>query len=177
MFLSHIFLEISHHFYIFKPKYKTVNWIIRNTCKLKFHTNLKALLEPIQDEISNLKWLISDLEMNTDRLKYLPVNHDKEWFLISAEEMKVLCKTEIQIIWGVFVGILETQEIEPSQIDLPFADGNGQIWENGNLQVEYSKIEIIAWDSSYTIVKFTDPIMSEKFKAFFQEAIELEKYK
>ncbi|MDI9862817.1 hypothetical protein QM480_00670 [Flectobacillus sp. DC10W] len=154
-----------------------MNWIIRNTSKLKFHTNLKVLLEPIQDEISNLKWLISDLEMNTYQLKYLPVNHDKEWFLISAEEMKVLCKTEIQIIWGVFVGILETQEIEPSQIDLPFADGNGQIWENGNLQVEHSKIEIIAWDSSYTIVKLTDPIMSEKFKAFFQEAIELEKYK
>jgi hypothetical protein len=91
--------------------------------------------------------------------------------------MNVLRKTEIQIIWGVFVGILKTQEIEPSQIDLPFADGNGQIWKNGNLQVEQAKIEIIAWDSSYTIVKFTDPSMSEKFKAYFQEAIELERYK
>lgn len=58
--------------------------------------------------------------------------------------MNVLRKTEIQIIWGVFVGILKTQEIEPSQIDLPFADGNGQIWKNGNLQVEQAKIEIIA---------------------------------
>ncbi|MDI9858185.1 hypothetical protein [Flectobacillus roseus] len=154
-----------------------MNWIIRNTRKLKFHTNLKVLLEPIQDEISNLKWIISDLELNTDQLKYLPINHDKDWFLISAEEMNVLRKTEIQIIWGVFVGILKTQEIEPSQIDLPFADGNGQIWKNGNLQVERAKIEIIAWDSSYTIVKFTDPSMSEKFKAYFQEAIELERYK
>lgn len=96
MFSFYIFLEISHHFYIFKPKYKTVNWIIRNTSKLKFHTNLKVLLEPIQDEISNLKWLISDLEMNTYQLKYLPVNHDKEWFLISAEEMKVLCKQKFK---------------------------------------------------------------------------------
>ena len=154
-----------------------MNWIIRNTRKLKFHTNLKVLLEPIQDEISNLKWLISDLELNTDQLKHLPINHDKDWFLISAEEMNVLRKTEIQIIWGVFVGLLKTQEIEPSQIDLPVAEGISQIWKNGNLQVEQAKIEIIAWDSSYTIVKFTDPSMSEKFKAYFQEAIELERYK
>jgi hypothetical protein len=78
---------------------------------------------------------------------------------------------------GRICRILKTQEIEPSQIDLPFADGNGQIWKNGNLQVEQAKIEIIAWDSSYTTVKFTDPSMSEKFKAYFQEAIELERYK
>jgi hypothetical protein len=62
-----------------------VNWIIRNTRKLKFHTNLKVLLEPIQDEISNLKWLISDLELNTDQLKYLPINHDKDWFLMQKK--------------------------------------------------------------------------------------------
>jgi hypothetical protein len=73
-----------------------VNWIIRNTRKLKFHTNLKVLLEPIQDEISNLKWLISDLELNTDQLKYLPINHDKDWFLISAEEMMFSVKQKFK---------------------------------------------------------------------------------
>mgnify|MGYP004271290885 FL=1 len=38
-------------------------------------------------------------------------------------------------------------------------------------------MEIIAWDSSYTIVKFTEKGMSDRFKAYFDEAIELEKYK
>ncbi len=49
--------------------------------------------------------------------------------------------------------------------------------ENGNLQVKNSKVEIIAWDSSFTIVKFTEKKISDKFKEYFDEAIELEKYK
>ena len=43
-----------------------------------------------------------------------------------------------------------------------------EIWKNGNLQVENSKIEIIAWDSSYTIVKFSEKKMSDKFKEYFE---------
>ncbi len=37
-------------------------------------------------------------------------------------------------------------------------------------------MEIIAWDSSYTIIKFTEKAMSDKFKEYFDEAIELEIY-
>lgn len=154
-----------------------MNWIIRNTNKLKFHTNLKVLLTPIEKEIKDLKWLISDLEINTSEMEKLPINYEKDWFLISATEMNIIRNTNTQIIWGTFSGIPNNQEIEPNQIDLPFAEGNEQIWKNGNLQVVNSKIEIIAWDSSYTIVKFTEDKMSEKFKEYFQEAIELEKYK
>lgn len=154
-----------------------MNWIIRNTSKLKFHTNLKVLLMPIENEIKNLKWLISDLEINTSEMEKLPINHQKDWFLISATEMNIIRDTDTQIIWGAFSGIPNNQEIEPNQIDLPFAEGNELIWKNGNLQVVNSKIEIIAWDSSYTIVKFADNEMSDKFKKYFQEAIELENYK
>ena len=154
-----------------------MNWIIRNTSKLNFHTNLKILLTPIENEIKDLKWLISDLEINTSEIEKLPINHEKDWFLISANEMSAICDTDTQIIWGAFSGIPKNQEIEPNQIDLPFAEGNEQIWINGNMQVKNSKIEIIAWDSSYTIVKFTDNKMSDKFKEYFQEAVELEKYK
>ena len=154
-----------------------MNWIIRSTSKLKFHTNLKILLMPIENEIKELKWLISDLEINTSEMEKLPINHEKDRYLISATEMNTIRDTDTQIVWGAFSGILNTQEIEPNQINLPYAEGNEQIWKNGNLQVMNSKIEIIAWDSSYTIVKFTDDKMSNKFKEYFQEAIELEKYK
>jgi hypothetical protein len=132
---------------------------------------------PIENEIKDLKWLISDLEINTSEIEKLPINHEKDWFLISAVEMNIIRDTDTQLIWGALSGIPNNQEIEPEQIELPFAEGNEQIWKNGNLQVVNSKIEIIAWDSSYTIVKFTDNEMSDKFKAYFQEAIELENYK
>lgn len=31
-----------------------MNWIIRNTDKLKFHTNLEVLLKPIENDIKEL---------------------------------------------------------------------------------------------------------------------------
>lgn len=154
-----------------------MNWIIKNTCKLKFHTNLKALLKPIEDDIKELKWFVSDLEINTSEMQKLPINNEKDWFLISSLEMNILRQTDTQIIWGVFSGINNNLEIKTDQIELPFAEGNDMIWENGNLQIESSRIEIIAWDSSYTIVKFTDKELSEKFKSYFEEAIKLEDFK
>jgi hypothetical protein len=152
-----------------------VNWIIRNTNKLKYHTDLSVLLEPIKEDIKELKWLISDLDINTSEMEKLPINHEKDWFLISSREMEMICKTDTQIIWGVFSGVDKNLEITTDLIEFPYADGNEDIWKNGNLQVENSKVEIIAWDSSYTIVKFTEKRMSDKFREYFQEAIELEK--
>jgi hypothetical protein len=154
-----------------------LNWIIRNTKKLKYHTNLYELLKPIEQDIQGLKWLISDLEINTSEMEKLPINHEKDWFLITSQEMKTICETDTQIIWGTFSGMENKIELEIERIILPYAEGNAEIWKNGNLQIKNSKIEIIAWDSAYTIVKFTEKEMSDKFKDYFDEAIELEKYK
>ena len=110
-------------------------------------------------------------------MEKLPINHEKDWFLISSQEMKEVCETDTQIVWGAFSGIDKNAELKTDRIEFPLAEGNGEIWKNGNLQVENSIIEIIAWDSSYTIVKFTEKKMSDKFKEYFDEAIELENYK
>ena len=138
---------------------------------------MNVLLEPIKDDITDLKWLISDLDINTSEMEKLPINHEKDGFLISSQEMKTICRTDTQIIWGAFSGIDKNIELKTDKIEFPYAEGNAEIWKNGNLQVENSKIEIIAWDSSYTIVKFTEKKMSDKFKEYFEEAIELENYK
>ena len=138
---------------------------------------MNVLLEPIKDDIKDLKWLISDLDINTSEMEKLPINHEKDGFLISSQEMKTICETDTQIVSGAFSGIDKNAELKIDRIELPYADGNADIWKNGNLQVENSKIEIIAWDSSYTIVKFTERKVSDKFKEYFDEAIELENYK
>jgi hypothetical protein len=138
---------------------------------------LSELLKPIEKDIQNLKWLVSDLEFSSWNAEKLAINHEKDWFIISAQEMKTICETKTQIVWGAFSGIDKDLEFETENTELPYAEGNAEIWKNGNLQVEKSKVEIIAWDSSYTIVKFTEKGMSDKFKEYFDEAIELEKYK
>ncbi len=153
-----------------------MNWIIENTDKFEYHTNLNILLEPIKDAIQEFKWLITDLEINTKELERLPINQEKDWFLISAEEMEMIRNSDIQIIWGVFSAINKNEKIEITNTELPFADGNEQVWENGNIQFNRSRMEIISWDSSFTIVKFIDEDLSREFKSYFTEAIELEKF-
>ncbi len=138
---------------------------------------MNVLLKPIEKDIQNLKWLVSDLEINTSEMEILPIYNEKDWFLISSQEMKTICETDTQIVWGVFSGIDSNAELQTDRIEFPYADGNNEIWKNGNLQIENSKVEIIAWDSSYTIVKFTENKMSDKFKEYFDEAIELENYR
>lgn len=90
--------------------------------------------------------------------------------------MEKIRKTDAQIVWGAFSAIDRDVDIIVTEDILPFAEGVEEIWENGNLQVKHSEIEIIAWDSSYTIVKFTDEKLSKKFREYFDEAIELEMY-
>ena len=46
-----------------------------------------------------------------------------------------------------------------------------------NLKLKTQFFEITACDSSYTIVKFKNVELSEKFKNHFDEPIEVDKYK
>ena len=122
------------------------------------------LLKPIENDIKRFNWLVNDLEIHTSEMQKLPINHDKDWFLIDSKQMNTLRRTDTQIIWGAFAAIDKNLKFEVTDEKLPYAEGVGEIWENGNLQVEESEIEIIAWDSGYTIVKFTDEKLSNKFR-------------
>ena len=154
-----------------------MNWVIKNSQKLLFHTDLKTLLFPIENEIQNFKWVFSDLEINTSELENIPINHNDDFFNISNYEMNLIRNSDTQIIWGVMSAIELNQLINIDLNNLPFADGNDKVWSINNFQIEKSIIEIIAWDSSYTIIKFRNKILSDKFKKYFDEAIPLEKFK
>lgn len=151
-----------------------MNWIIRHSKRLAFHTDLKALLVPIWDDIKDFSWLISDLEfMSSDPV---PVDYDHDYFILSPEEFNALVQADTQIIWGVISGIPGKPPAVIDENKLPYAEGNDLIWENGNIQHPQTIIEIICFDSSYTIIKFKDIDLSTKFKNYFDEAIELEKF-
>ena len=154
-----------------------MNWVIKNSQKLLFHTDLKTLLFPIENDIQNFKWFFSDLEINTSEFDNIPINHNEDFFNISNYEMNLIRNSDTQIIWGVMSAIELNQLINIDLNNLPFADGNDKVWSINNFQIEGSIIEIIAWDSSYTIIKFRNKNLSDKFKKYFDEAIPLEKFK
>jgi hypothetical protein len=45
-----------------------MNWIIRDSNKMKFHTHLNAVLKPIEDDIKGMKWLVSNLDYDPNTI-------------------------------------------------------------------------------------------------------------
>ena len=153
-----------------------MNWIIRDTKKLYCHTNLNNLLNSWID-ISEFEWILSDLDVINFTKKKLPIDFNKSFSVITSDDFKKIIETDIQIVWGVISAINKSENPKFDKNNLPFVEGNDNIWINDNFQVENAIFEITAWDSSYTIIKFKDSELSKKFKLHFDEAIELDKYK
>lgn len=154
-----------------------MNWILRYSDKFDYHTNLKAVLAPIIEDISGLKWLISDLEYKSWEHDALPINMVDDYLVLAPEQFKQIAEADMQIIWGVLLGIPKDDVIDVDADQLPYAEGNDLVWKNGNIQCPQAVIEIVCFDSGYTIMKFKDKALSVKFKAYFPEAVELEKFK
>jgi len=153
-----------------------MNWIIDKTDKMECHTLLSELTTPLQSYLKAYKWLFSDLDFLTNKLPNLPINFDKDYFLLTAKDFQQIADADVQIIWGALLAVPNDQEIYIDEQNLPFVEGNDNIWTNGNIQLENAEIEIDCFDSSYTIVKFKSEEMSKVFKEYFSEAIELEKF-
>jgi hypothetical protein len=134
-----------------------MNWIIRRSNKLSGHTYLGEVLLPVLEDLTKFNWLMSDLEYNTSGLVEgfkLPINHHQDYFLLSKNEFQQLLNADLQIYWGVILGIPDSFEPAIKEDNLPFAEGNPLIWKNGNIQHPNAEIEIVCYDSGYTIVKF-----------------------
>jgi len=142
------------------------------------HTYLSIILKPLEEYIDNYNWVISDLEYYSTihfENEY-PINLNDEYFMLSTEELKIVLSKNIQIWWGVLLAVPISEKIELGN-DIPYADGNTTVWKNNNFQIPNAEIEIVCFDSTCTIVKFTNKKLSDKFKSFFgEDAIPLEKF-
>jgi len=72
---------------------------------------------------------------------------------------------DLQVVWGVFCGVAGDVPAIPLE-ELPYADGNRRIWtEPEAFQLAGSEIEIIAFDSTFTLLKFRDENVGHQFLA------------
>ncbi len=153
-----------------------MNWIIRYSDRMRCHTLLDVVVEPIWDDLKDLNWLVTDSEHGPWQGNDMPLNYEDDYFILTPKKFKSLVDSRSQIIWGVFLAIPQKVKIIVDEDDLPYAEGNELIWKNGNIQHPDAIMELVCFDSGYTIVKFKDEKLSNKFKAYFDEAIELEKF-
>ncbi|MBB3055045.1 hypothetical protein [Mucilaginibacter gotjawali] len=155
-----------------------MNWVIRKLNKLKYHTNLIELFKPICEEINNHNWIISDFEFNgCDNFHELPINYEEEYFILKPEQFKRVIDSGMQMIWGVILAVPLDVKIEISNELVPFIESNPFIFEDGHIQYQEAVMEIDCFDSSYTIVKFKDEVLSNKFTGYFDEAVALDKFR
>ncbi|PXW16568.1 MULTISPECIES: hypothetical protein [Chryseobacterium] len=151
-----------------------MNWIIRSTKKVKFHTNLQEVLKPIWDDLAIYKWILTDLDFISDQT--LPINFDEDYFVLDHPEFELLYQSNTQIIWGIISAVPNNIEPDTSAISILSAEDTS-VWESNQFLIPESILEIIAFDSGYTIVKFKDKSLSDQFENYFKEqVIDLQKF-
>lgn len=138
-----------------------------------YYTHMLKVLKALGGRTLEYNWLITNIEAyprgNNELIELMK---DNEFlFLTSDELITMLEKNDFQWIWGVFSGIQKncTKE-EVLKYELPFADGNYDIYKNdvSIIQHPLADIEIVAFDASgFQIVSKQDDIV-ENFKIVYK---------
>ena len=141
-----------------------------------YQTNLGELLALLGHQVENLNWLVTDLRCLSlgDWPPLIEIwesqSYDSEPYY-SVVPGKMLYETfvgrDLQVVWGVFCGVNGDVPAIPLE-KLPYADGNRRIWtEPEAFQLAGSEIEIIAFDSTFTLMKFRDESLGLQFLESF----------
>lgn len=151
-----------------------MNWVIRNTEKIKFQTNLNVVLKPIWNDLIEYNWILTDLDFMSD--DEVPINFDYDYFVLNNEQFRELYESDTQIIWGIISAFPKNSHLNTDLISILSAEDQ-KVWRPDTFIISESILEVIAFDSSYTIVKFKDEKLSSTFKDYFQEeAIDLQEF-
>lgn len=151
-----------------------MNWVIRSTKKVKFHTNLQEILKCIWKDFPIYNWVLTDLDFISDDA--ILINFEQNFFILNHQQFEQIYHSSTQIIWGIIAAIPTHIELDPTKLSSLSAE-NPEVWQNDYFSIPESILEVIAFDSGYTIVKFKDEKLSNTFKEYFQEqAIDLNSF-
>lgn len=142
-----------------------------------YYTNLKAIFTKLNDFQTNYNWLISNAECYPlNKIHAEMLSGEICW--LKGDKLTELIQEEFQWIWGVLSGFEKNVPFEKIiTYDVPYADGNENLWKNPiTLQHPLAVHEIIAWDSSLTIIKSKDSKIVSEFMKNYPLSQDLESY-
>ncbi|RSK45771.1 hypothetical protein [Hymenobacter perfusus] len=136
-----------------------------------WQTDLDRILPVIRPQIEKLNWVISNLEC-WHLKEFVPMleawqskmEHSYSYTVVSGKTLyDTMANQSVQVVWGVFCGIAgDVPDLADDEV--PYADGNRQIWTEPEVfQLAASEIEIVAFDSTFTQVKFRDESLGHQF--------------
>lgn len=141
----------------------------------KFRTYLSEVFEAIQNRQLQYNWLITDCECYPQNLQAREMlDHAYCW--LTGEELTALVQAENpQWIWAVLSGF--DKQISLSEViayPLPYANGYTGFWKNpSTMQHPLADIEIVAWDSVYTLLFSKDNALVKQFNLAIPSAKDL----
>lgn len=144
----------------------------------KYYTNLKKVFAAINNKQSEYNWLITDCEcypINPKTDKML----SKEYCWISGEELTdLVTREDFQWIWAVLSAFDKSVDLnEVLKYKLPYANGYRGFWKKPlSLQHPLSKIEIVPWVSSLTLILSSNKNIIDDFRKYFPESQDLEEH-
>ena len=153
-----------------------MNLILQASPEMPYHTNLSTVFEAWDGLQRDLNWLVTDLDCNYQP-PALQNPEEPKWF--SGDELSDLVSSNpgLQFFWGVFSGFSAEKDVAWRDGPMPYADGNSSYWgKSPRIQHPDAVIELVCWDSTYTILLSEIIEASERFEAFFSDAIDLKDF-
>ena len=144
----------------------------------KFYTHLEKLFRALENIQKDYKWLISNHECwpSSPTIQEILKN---ECCILSGQELTDIANTEdFQWIWGTFSAFdPHISDADILKYPLPKNDMYSGFWKLPlTMQHPLAKIEIVAWDSTLTLIFTKDFSILETLKKFYPRAEDLEVY-
>ena len=146
---------------------------------MPFHTDLRRAFDALGDLPRRRDWLLTDIECFPRDGGGLP-----DWLfgrgsvVVAGETLaEFLSHREVQFVWAVLsafpIGEVPDSATLPDQ-DCPYADGNPALWRGEpSVQHPRAELEIVCWDSSFTILIARETPVESAFREAFPGWIDL----
>ena len=144
----------------------------------EYCTHLYRIFTGINMVQKDYNWLITDIVAYPKTKEYQDL-FSKEYCWLSGEELtNIIEKEDFQWIWGVLSGFDKNIDIEEVlKYSVPYADGYEGFWGNPlSLQHPLASIEIVAWDSSLSLVISKNKQIIDNVRLVFPLSEDLEVY-
>ncbi|WP_254509631.1 hypothetical protein [Anatilimnocola floriformis] len=152
--------------------------ILEGRCKMSYFTDLRMVFQAINNSQRHFNWLITDLQclrLSLDEGLSDPLVAPGPHWLTGDELTELVATSELQFIWAVLSGFSPSISLDLGRLEIePYADGNPNFWvEEPRIQHPLAELEIVCWDATSTLLLSRDPSISEQFRQYFPEAIDL----
>lgn len=144
----------------------------------EYCTHLYRIFTGINMVQKDYNWLITDIVAYPKTKEYQDL-FSKEYCWLSGEELtNIIEKEDFQWIWGVLSGFEKSIDIkEILNHSLPYTDDYEGFWKNPlSLQHPLASLEIVAWDSSLSLIISKSKQIIDNFRLTFPLSEDLEIY-